>query len=48
MSNLPQFATMSPQQLADVSPALRAALQRRLEHAGRNRNNFNSFISSGK
>ncbi|WP_228001496.1 hypothetical protein [Nocardia australiensis] len=48
MSNLPEFATMGPQQLADVSPALRAALERRLDGAGRNRNNFNSFIASGK
>lgn len=49
MGNLPELAMTNSERLPDgASPALRAALERRLNPAGRGPVHFNSFIGSGK
>ena len=48
MGNLPEIATANSERLPEgASPALRAALERRLNRAGGS-HSFNSFIGSGK
>ncbi|WP_433716264.1 hypothetical protein ACQP2U_21255 [Nocardia sp. CA-084685] len=47
MGNLPELAMTNPERLPEgASPALRAALERRLNPS--DRGTFNSFIGSGK
>ncbi|WP_158607767.1 hypothetical protein [Nocardia panacis] len=47
MENLTELAALDPTQLGDVTPALRAALDRHLNDAG-NTLAFNSFINAGE